>query len=128
MLGVSSATLRRLARGYEAAFEELPTDGAGGRLYPDHALNLMSEARALVKTRQIGTLELAFKRLADGDDLATPVTSEPTPGLEAVVAELVAIRQAMERQAEEIRELKVARPTFPFGERPDRPCGRTGAS
>jgi hypothetical protein len=102
MIGVSSATLRRLARGYEAVFGELPTDGAGGRLYPDHALDLITEARELVKARRVGTLEQAFKVLADGEDLALPA---PT-GLEPILAELSAIRLAMERQAVELQELK----------------------
>jgi hypothetical protein len=103
MLGISSGSLRRLARAYEANFGELPTDGAGGRLYPDHVLDRMAEVRELVKARRVATTEQAFKLLANGEELA--IVESPR-GLEPILEEMRLMRLAMERQAQEIAGLK----------------------
>jgi hypothetical protein len=124
MLGISSGSLRRLARAYEANFGELPTDGAGGRLYPDHVLDRIAEVRELVKARRVATIEQAFKLLANGEELATV---ESPRGLEPVLEEMRLMRLAMERQAEEIAALKEqirALPAPQATEPPSRPWWR----
>ncbi len=94
ILGVSTGSLRRLARGYEAAYGPLPTDGAGGRIYPDEVLDLMEQARELVQDRRVGTLEQAFKLLADDAGELAP-QRQVTP--DALMHELVTIRRMLEQ-------------------------------
>jgi flagellar motility protein MotE (MotC chaperone) len=108
MLGVSAATLRRLAKSYEAAFGELPTDGAGGRIYPDEALDLMQEARDLVSARRVGTLEQAFKLLAndrEGAEIALQQTDTPAL-LQELMTEIRAMRHMIERLSADNAELQ----------------------
>ncbi len=95
MLGVSAGTLRRLAKEYAASFTELPTDGAGGRVYPDDALNVMQEARELVRSRRVGTLEKAFELLSNGSLDIVPSSEAQSP--DPLLSELRSIRQVLER-------------------------------
>jgi hypothetical protein len=123
MIGVSTATLRRLARSYEAAFGELPTDGAGGRIYPDQAINRMSEARDLVASRRVGSLTEAFKQLANGD--LAPL--EPSVDVRDEMLELLrridARLEALESENRQLRErLEALPPPEPqAAEPPSRP-------
>lgn len=99
LLGVSSATLRRLAKFYEDAFEPMPTDARGGRVYPDHALKRIQAARALFEDGRAANLETAFVLLASGDsgspDEVIFKASAPEP-LEQVLIEFRGMRGALE--------------------------------
>ena len=87
-LGVSEATLRRMARFYEAAFGEIPNDSRG-RVYPDEAIKRMISARELMDERRASNLEQAFQVLASGDgDALQPLVSSPTHVLNQEVQSL----------------------------------------
>ncbi len=104
LLGISPATLRRMALFYEAAFVPLPTDARGGRIYPDYVLKQMQAAKDMVDTRRAGNLETAFKLLANGDaDEVLMTTQEPAEGL---LIELKGIRQLLERMSERMEALE----------------------
>ncbi len=90
MLGISPATLRRMALFYEAAFIPLPS-GKGGRIYPDEVLKQFQAAKQLVDERRAGSLENAFLILAktgvDADEVLAVHTS-PHEALGALRQEL----------------------------------------
>lgn len=99
MLGVSPATLRRLAKFYEDAFEPLPTDARGGRVYPDHALKRIQAARTLFDEGRSSNLETAFTLLARGEtgepDEIIFQANAPQP-TEQLLMEIRGVRRALE--------------------------------
>ncbi len=118
MLGISPATLRRMALFYEAAFIPLPS-GKGGRIYPDEVLKQFQAAKQLVDERRAGSLENAFLILAktgvDADEVLAVHTS-PHEALGAlrqelrlvirqeVTDELVALRQEVKSLREQMKD------------------------
>lgn len=109
VLGVSSATLRRLAKFYEDAFELMPTDARGGRVYPDHALKRIQAARALFENGRAANLEMAFVLLASGDsgspDEVIFKANEPEP-LEQLLIEFRGMRGALEHMSNRMDALQ----------------------
>ncbi len=64
MLGVSDATLRRMARAYERVYGQLPTDGRQARLYSDEVLKSLEAARKLVDKGRVPSFEKALEMMA----------------------------------------------------------------
>ncbi len=107
MLGISPATLRRMALFYEAAFIPLPT-GKGGRIYPDEVLKQFQAAKQLLDERRAGKLENAFRILAktgaDADEVLA-AHEKPHEALEALRRELRAvIRREVAGELMELRQ------------------------
>lgn len=109
ILGVSPATLRRLAKFYEDVFEPLPTDAKGGRVYPDHALKRVQAARALFDEGRAANLETAFTLLARGatgsPDEVLFQASAPAP-IEQLLVEFKGMRRALEHMSERMDALQ----------------------
>lgn len=109
ILGVSPATLRRLAKFYEDAFELLPTDAKGGRIYPDHALKRVQAARVLFDEGRAANLETAFTLLARGTtgspDEVLFQASTPAP-IDQLLVEFKGMRRALEHMSERIDVLQ----------------------
>jgi len=109
MLGVSPATLRRLAKFYEEAFEPMPTDARGGRVYPDHALKRMQAARSLFDEGRAASLETAFSLLARGEtgnsDEIIFQANARQPN-EQLLLEFRGVRRALEQMSERLDTLQ----------------------
>jgi hypothetical protein len=107
MLGVSDASLRRLARAYERVYGELPTVNQT-RIYPDEALKRIQAAREVLQQGKAASFERALEMLsrstADPEDLlAQPNMPEP---VELVLNELRAIHARLDGIEEENRALR----------------------
>ncbi len=109
MLGVSSATLRRLAKFYEDAFEPMPTDARGGRVYPNHALKRIQAARALFDEGRAANLETAFSLLARGNtgspDEVLFQANAPEP-IAQLLVEFRGMRHALEQMSSRMDALQ----------------------
>ena len=109
ILGVSPATLRRMAALVEEVLHPLPRDAGGGRLWPEGVLGLLAEARGRAKAEGIPLREALLQvKEASGAEGAFP----PPPPLatqasgEEALALLRALLERLERVEGELRALR----------------------
>ncbi len=91
MLGVSDATLRRMARAYERVHGRMPTDARQARIYTDEIMNVLEDARQRVADGKAASFERAVESIAAGDTGDNLAVSAPPQALEALRAELRAV-------------------------------------
>jgi hypothetical protein len=114
-LRISSAGLRRLAVIYERVYGELPRGPNRGRLWTGDAIERLESARLAVQQGQAVSVEAALAGLRAG---AEPIEAQPmatttslppitsSQPLEALVEELLALREAVEEQNQRLRALE----------------------
>ena len=109
VLGISKATLNRLAQIYEQVHGELPRGGRHVRLWPLEAIERIQSARQAVKDRRAESIEAALRGFETPKDLqsfrlpasisgGTLETQASPRALEELVGELHALREAVEAQ------------------------------
>jgi len=110
VLGVSPATLRRLAVLVEEVLHPLPRDAGGGRLWPEGVLGLLAEARRQAKAEGIPLREALLRaKEALGEGGASPLPpSVPlqTSTQEEALALLRALLERLERVEGELSALR----------------------
>lgn len=101
-LGVSSSGLRRLARIYETVLGELPRDAAGGRLYPEEAVQLLRAARTRVEAGRAKSVSeaLASPELETEEALHLP----PEVDQGAVMVEVLRELRLLRSEVAELRQ------------------------
>jgi hypothetical protein len=106
-----------MAHSYERSHEQLPRNERGDRLWPTEALERLQAAKALRESGKAVSLEAGLEMLATGAEEPSTVlkrSSAPEPW-ELVVAELRALRGAVERLEAENRAIReqIALPASP---------------
>lgn len=128
-LGVSPATLRRMAALVEEVLHPLPRDAGGGRLWPEGVLGLLAEARKRAKAEGISLRE-AFLRVkeevGEGSSLPLPLPARASQEealtllkallerLERVEGELAALRAENQALRENLKALTAPQPRRPW--------------
>jgi DNA-binding transcriptional MerR regulator len=100
-LGVSPATLRSYAQGWEKAFVPLPRAPGGGRLWPRPALARLKAARELAQREGL-PLEEALLRVEGEAPLVA--TAHPEEEALALLREVVARMEALEGEVRALKE------------------------
>ncbi len=88
LLGVSDATLRRMARAYERVYGRMPTDARQARIYSSEVMNVLEDARQRVADGKAASFEKAIEGIAAGEPGESLAVSAPPQALEALRAEL----------------------------------------
>ena len=131
ILGVSPATLRRMAALVEEVLHPLPRDAGGGRLWPEGVLGLLAEARGRAKAEGIPLREALLQvKEASGAEgafpppppLATQASGEEALALlrallerlTRVEGELAALRAENQALRESLKALEAPRPRRPW--------------
>jgi hypothetical protein len=108
-LGISKATLNRMAPIYEQVHGELPRGGRHVRLWPLEAIERIQSARLAVEERRAESIEAALRDFDTTEDLqsfrlpasiskGTLETQASPRALEELAGELHALREAVEAQ------------------------------
>jgi DNA-binding transcriptional MerR regulator len=111
LLGVSPATLRRMARDYDRVFEGVQRDKRGDRVFTDEVIAHLTAARSLREAGRAPSLEGALVMIRDGEASAETALQpqdkhDPMQVLadmvKALHEEMAALRAVVERQSEQI--------------------------
>ena len=109
VLGISTATLNRIAPIYEQVHGELPRGGRHVRLWPLEAIERIQSARRAVKERRVESIEAALRGFENPEDLqsfqlqariagGTLETRASPRTLEELAEEMHALREVVEDQ------------------------------
>lgn len=103
LLGVSGATVRRIALDYEEIFEPLPRDDQQrGRLWPMQAVAILRAAHAAVREGRAESTRAALEAIKEGRELPARLD---VPAPVDVGAALESLERRIDQQAEGTGEL-----------------------
>lgn len=106
-LGLSPASVRRIAQQYEAVFGDLPRDEQARRLWPLEAVRRVQVAHQALGSGRVTSLTQALELVRDGEELPQQVTLPVERDvLDELLREVRALRALSEAQARELAELR----------------------